>query len=230
MALPLYLAQSPSETAGNPLPGRYAYMACRFSPGGAGLCSLPESLPPGAIVILDDSAPMNGHDPQWILAQLSGLVARYSCEALLLDFQRPAVPGQQALAELLCTSLPCPVAVSEFYARELSCPVFLSPVPPDRPPGEHLALWRDREIWLDAALEGIQLTLTEAGCAAEPLWDFPENGLTDEKLHCHYTIETRAVSATFRLWRTRSDLESLLAEAGTRNVRKAIGLWQELRG
>jgi len=228
MALPLYLAQSPSETAGNPLPDNLAYLACHFSPGGTGLCSLPESLPAGAVVILDDSTPMNGHDPVRILDQFSDLLVRYSCESFLLDFQRPDVPGQQDLAGLLCTSLPCPVAVSEGYARALSCPVFLSPLPPDRPLRTHLAPWQGREIWLDAALEGIQLTLTEEGCTAEPLWDFPEDGFMNEELHCHYLSQTHADAAIFHLWRTRQDLDALLTEAEILGVSRAVGLWQEL--
>ena len=228
MALPLYLAQSPLESAGNPLPGRYAYMACHFSPGGTGLSNLPEVLPPEAMVILDDSTPMCGHDPRQILSQLSALLSRRDEQSLLLDFQRPGIPAQQDLAQLLCTSLPCPVAVSEGYARELSCPVFLSPVPPDKSLTAHLAPWQDREIWLDAALEGIRLVLRESGCTAEPLWDFPEDGLHERTLHCHYTVETAADSAIFHLWRTRQDLDALLTEAEILGVSRAVGLWQEL--
>ena len=55
MALPLYLAQTALEMGGNSLPGRLAYMACHFSPGGQGLSNVPELLPSGAILILDDS-------------------------------------------------------------------------------------------------------------------------------------------------------------------------------
>ena len=228
MALPRYIAQTATEMAGNPVSEHPAYLACHFSPGGKGLSNLPTALPQGAMLILDDSTPMDGHDPELIRNQLSDLIQQYRCGALLLDFQRPDVPGQQALAQLLGDALPCPVGVSEIYAQGSSCPVFLPPVPPDRPLREYLAPWQGREIWLEAALDGIKLTLREKGCAAEPLWDFPEDGLPDERLHCHYAIETAADSAIFHLWRTPSDLDELLTEAESKGVAKAIGLWQEL--
>lgn len=229
MVLPRYLAQTATEMAGNPKPERLAYLACHFSPGGKGLSNLPPKLPPGAMLILDDSTPMDGHEPDLIVKQLSDLIQANLCEALLLDFQRPDVPGQRELAQLLGSALPCPVGVSDNYAREHTCPVFLSPVPPDMPISEYLRPWQGREIWLEAALDGIMLTLTETGCAAEPLWDFPEDGRCDKRLHCHYAIETVGDSAVFRLWRSSSDLNMLLDEAGSLGVTKSIGLWQELR-
>ena len=228
MVLALYLAQTATEMAGNPAPERLAYLACHFSPGGSGLSNLPPPLPPGAMLILDDSTPMDGHEPDLIAKQLSGLIQENRCEALLLDFQRRDVPGQRELAKHLCASLPCPVGVSEIYAESLSCPVFLPPVPPDIPVCEYLKCWEGREIWLEAALDGITLTLRESGCSAEPMWDFPEDGQIDERLHCHYTVNTAADAAIFRLWRTKSDLNGLLAEAESSSVTKAVGLWQEL--
>ena len=228
MVLPLYLAQTSLEMAGNSLPEHPAYLACHFSPGGQGLSNLPQALPAGAMLILDDSTPMAGHDPELIVRQLADAIRQHSCESLLLDFQRGNISGQQELAKLLTDSLPCPVGVSEVYAELLSCPVFLPPVPPDKPLKDYLAPWQGREIWLEAALEGITLTLTEAGCSVEALYDFPEHGLTDEALPCHYTVGTTEKSAIFHLWRTRQDLESLLSEAESLGVTKAIGLWQEL--
>ena len=228
MVLPLYLAQTPLEMAGNSLPEHPAYMACHFSPGGKGLSNLPQALPTGSMLILDDSTPMDGHEPTLILNQLAQAISGLGCGSLLLDFQQRDIPGQQELAKLLSGSLPCPVGVSELYGKELSCPIFLPPLPPDRPLSEYLAPWQGREIWLEAALDGITLTLTESGCTAAPLPDFPENGLTDEILHCRYSIETTADSAIFRLWRTQKDLENLLTEAQSLYVTKAIGLWQEL--
>ena len=228
MALPLYLAQTAAEMAGNPLPRNTAFLSCRFSPGGQGLSNFPEGLPPCSILILDDSTPMEGHDPRVITEQLNEAVSRLGCEALLLDFQRPGNTGQEELTKMFTQSLPCPVAVSELYAGELDCPVFLPPLPPDKCLSEYLMPWAGREIWLEAALEGITLTLTEAGCSVEALYDFPEEGMEEDTLHCHYTVETVAESAIFRLWRTKADLENLLKEAEALNITKAIGLWQEL--
>ena len=226
MALPLYLAQTRCEMGGNsPVPTFCAYMSVHFSPGGTGLSNFPEALPPGAMLILDDSTPISGHDPERIVKELSGLMEQHQCESLLRDFQRPGYPALAALAQAVSDTLPCSVGVSEIYAAGLSCPVFLSPVPPDRPLRKHLAPWTGREIWLEAALEGLKLTLTENGCATAPLHDFPEQGLKDSRLHCHYTIES---PATFHIWRTWDDLDALLAEAKIAGVTRAIGLWQEL--
>lgn len=227
MALPLYLARTEAEMGGKEsFPDRLAYLALHFSPDGTGLLRTAPELPPGAMLILDDSIPMGENVPEIIANQLLALVEKCRSESLLLDFQRPDIQAQQELASLLCSALPCPVAVSELYAKALSCPVFLSPVPPDRPLAEYLGSWRGRAIWLDAALDGIILTLTESGCTCASLPDFPETGLRDEKLHCHYKAEA---PATFRLWRTREDLEELLKEAEHLGVAKAVGLWQELR-
>ena len=229
MVLPRYLAQTAAEMAGNPVPEKCAYLACHFSAGGKGLSNLPPVLPPGAMLILDDSTPMDGHDSELILQQLSQLLKQHRCECLLLDFQHQNLPEQQEFANELCGALPFSVGVSENYARNLSCPVFLPPVPPDRPVSEYLRPWQDREIWLEMALDGITLTLTETGCTAEPLWQLPEDGQSDESLHCHYAIKTTADSAVFHLWRRKSDLDNLLTEAEANGVTKAIGLWQELK-
>lgn len=228
MALPLYLAQTRVEMGVNsPAPNFFAYMALHFSSSGTGLSNFPEALPPGAMLILDDSTPMDGHDAIRIVKELSGLMERQQCESLLLDFQRPDCPALAALAKLISDTLPFPVGVSERYAQGLNCPVFLSPVPPDRPLHEHLAPWTGREIWLEAALEGMELMLTADGCTAAPLPDYPGDGMMDEQLHCHYDIRLDS-AAHFRLWRTREDLDRLLQKAENAGITRAIGLWQEL--
>ena len=228
MALPLYLAQTRVEMGVNsPAPNFFAYMALHFSASGSGLSNLPESLPPGAMLILDDSIPISGHNGDRIVKELSGLMERHPCESLLLDFQRPGYPALAELAAAICQALPFPVGVSELYAQGLNCPVFLSPVPPDRPLHEHLAPWTGRELWLEAALEGMELTLAENGCTAAPLPDYPGDGMMDERLHCHYDIRLDS-AAHFRLWRTREDLDRLLQKAESAGVTRAIGLWQEL--
>ena len=229
MALPLYLAQTQGEMSGNLSPLKIAYMACHFSPGGSGLSNLPKILPPGTMLILDDSTPMEDHSPEKILLQLTDVMQRSQCEALLLDFQRPGIDIQQKLAHLLCQALPFPVGVSEIYGTELSCPVFLPPVPPDGPLAAYILPWQGREIWLEGALDGLSLHLTEAGCHPQPLWDFPDDGCSDSRLHCHYRVETTGNTAAFHLWRTPEDLKALFREAEYLGVSKIIGLWQELR-
>ena len=226
MALPLYLALTPAEMAGNPdLPPQFAYLACHFSSCSPGLSNLPDRLPPDSMLILDDSTPMDGHDPEQILRELSAQPELHQYSYLLLDFQRPGIEAQAGLARLLVEKLPYPGVVSAFYAEGLSCPVFLPPAPPDMPLKEYISPRAGREIWLEAALDGLTLTLTESGCITALLPDFPGEGLKDDKLHCHYTIEA---PATFHLWRTREDLEALLKEAEMLGVAKAVGLWQEL--
>ena len=229
MALPLYLAMTAAEIRGNStLPSRLGYMACHFSPYGTGLSNLPGALPDNAMLILNDRTPIHGHDPELICAQLESLITGLQCECILLDFQRPECEETLLLAEKLCT-LPCPVGISACYAADLDCPVFLPPVPPDVPLPEYLHPWERREIWLEAALDGMEITLTETGYSSIPL-PYPHcfPGFSDSKLHCHYCAKTSADSVKFTLSRTREDLDALLLEAESLGVTHAVGLWQEL--
>jgi len=230
MALPLYLAMTAAEMQANSaLPEKLSYMACHFSPYGAGLSNCPKALPEGAMLILNDRISCCKHDHRLITDQLIDLIERFGCSCVLLDFQKPGVEEVAALAAKLSDTLPCSVGVSEHYAQKLDCPVFLPPLPLDIPIEDYLAPWQEREIWLDAAMDGVTLTLTEAGCTAVPL-PYPtfEEGFRDEKLHCHYRIETEPDIARFTLWRTWDDLQALLTGAEAHGVTRAVGLWQEL--
>lgn len=231
MALPLYLAMTAAELARcTALPPRLGYMACHFSPYSAGLSGFPPSLPPGAVLLVDDSTPIAGHDPQQIGAQLTKLLSETGASRILLDFQRPGNPETAALVKTLVNDLPCPVGVAEDYAKELTAPVFLPPPPPDVPLSEYLAPWADREKWLDISMEGLSITLTEQGAACQALIEPPENGTPhyDSNLFCHYQIRTTSDRAEFLLYRTAEDLLALLEEAARRGVTLAIGLYQEL--
>ena len=92
-----------------------------------------------------------------------------------------------------------------------------------------LARWRGREIWLDTTMEGLELVLTEEGANSTPLphQTFPDCGLDDGALHCHYRISQQENSAVFTLWRTRSDICAQLEEAEAIGVTAAVGLYQE---
>ncbi len=230
MALPLYLAMTAAEIQANStLPDNLGYMACHFSPYGTGLCNFPTALPEGAMLILNDRIPCCGHDPQLICHQLAALVEKFGCSCVLLDFQRPGIEETAAMAGALADALPCSVGISEPYAADLSCPVFLPPVLPDCRLRDYLAPWAGREIWLEAALEGLCLILTETGCKRTPLPYPPsDGGILEEVLHCRYTIRTDPDAAYFTLWRSREDLLSLLTEAESLGVTRAVGLWQEL--
>ncbi len=226
MVLPLYLALTAAEFAVcSSFPQNVAWMACHFSSYGTGLSNLPPKLPEGAMVILNDRTPIHGHDPKEILCQLISLHP----DCLLLDFQRPGGDTTLELTQVLEKELPCPVGVSHKYAEDLSCPVFLPPVPPDVPLEEYLSPWQGREIWLEAALEGITYTLTENGSTAVPLLHPPQDGLVDEQLQCHYKIEVLDSIADIHLYRTPDDLLNLLQQAKNHGVTKAVGLYQELR-
>ena len=230
MALPVYLAMTAAEMGeSTKLPSHFAYMACHFSPYGTGLSNLPKWLPENCMLTLNDRTPICGHDPALIAEELTKVIERRHCSSLLLDFQRPDCEEIAILARALIDALPCPVGLSAGYAKGFSCPVFLPPVPLDTPLASYLAPWQGREIWLEAALDGLQITLTSQGCKFSPI-PYPSfsDGFMEETLYCHYQIQTGADFAEFTLYRTREDLNSLLEEAEILGVTSAIGLWQEL--
>lgn len=233
MAIETYLAMTAAEIGFfSSLPQNLCWMACHFSPYGTGLTNLPRSLPKDSFLILNDRTPMWGHDPGIIAAQLQERVEGLRCRGVLLDFQRPDISETAALAKHLTEVLPCPVGVSESYAKGLDCPVFLPPVPVDISVEEYLTAWKNREIWLETALEGKEITLTPEGAASTPLPHTapPEGCHRDEKLHCHYRITLREEIAQFSLHRTREDVQYLLEDAEKFGVTLAVGLWQEFAG
>lgn len=230
MALPFYLAMTAAEMGENTLlPPCFGYMACHFSPYGVGISNRPCQLPEGAMLILDDSTPIGGHDPVLIARQLSELVKRYRCGCVLLDFQRPGIPETAALAGEIARALPCPVGVSRLYGSKLDCPVFLPPIPADIPVKTYLSPWLGREVWLEAAMDALVITVTPEGARRVPLASGTDtgNGYRDERLHCHCQITTGDDTAIFTLYRTREDLNALLEEAQGLGVTMAVGLWQE---
>lgn len=228
MAIDRYLAMTAAEIASAPaLPGKLGYMACHFSPYSTGLSNLPRQLPPGSMLLLTDRTPIHSHDPELAARQLGEAVERLRCGRVLLDLQRPGVTETAELVRVLLERLPCPTAVSLPYAEGLSCPVLLPPVPPDTPLAEHLAPWQGREIWLEAALDSLCLTLTPEGARYSPDLPVPAPH-RDLNLHCHYGIRLEKNRAVFTLRRTRDDLDALLEEAQDRGVVLAVGLYQEL--
>lgn len=228
MAIHGYLAMTAAEFREYPSNGsKIAWMACHFSPYGTGISNCPASLPEESMLILNDRTPICGHDPQRIAEQLVQLADSLKCACVLLDFQRPGVPETAELAEFLQRTLPCPTAVSDVYARSGELPVFLPPVPPDIPIGEYLSPWQGREIWLEAALPGCVVELTEDGARKKPLEEVPAEGYWDETLCCHYRI-TVGETAIFSLYRTPEDLKLLLRRAEALGVTRTVGLYQEL--
>ena len=229
MALPLYLALTAAEFQNcSSLPEHAAWMACHYSPYGMGLSNIPKDLPQGSMLILNDRTPPCRHGPELIARQLGEIVERFQCGGVLLDFQRPDIEENAAVARAVTDALPCPVGVSKLYANGLSCPVFLPPVPHHIPLEKYLSSWSGREVWLDAALDCQTVTVTESGAAFAPGTPTPESGLRDKELFCHYTSEIFADRIRFTLYRTAEDLRDLLASGEALGVTRAIGLWQEL--
>ncbi len=227
MAIPLYLAMTGAEfpSAGR-LPRHIAWLSCRFSPWGQGLSNLPPSLPPGSVLILSDENPIAGHDPEQVKAQLEGALAALECDSLLLDFQRPATAEAIKMVDAL-VKLDQSVAVTERYAENRECPVFLSPVPPDTSPQAHLRTWKGREIWLEAAMDGITLQVTESGTRREPAFGGSAGRYWDEALYCHYDITVKEDAVCFHLQRTRADVQALMSRCRELGVTRALGLYQE---
>ena len=231
MAITPFLAMTAAEIRNvSAFPSKVAWMACHFSPYGLGLSNLPNTLPPGSLLMVDDITPPHGHDPLLIAEQLSACMDRLQCCGVLLDFQRHACEETLSISKHITKALPFSVVVSACYAADLDCPVFLPPVPPSMPPEAHIAPWKGREIWLELGLEGEVLTLTEAGCnmTSLPYPDWNAKGFFEETLHCHYTIETNEKAARFTLWRTKDDLQALVEEAETLGIAGSVGLYQEL--
>ena len=138
-------------------------MACHFSLYGTGLSNLPETLPPGSMLILNDRIPVHSHDPELILTQLHSLAERFRPDCILLDFQRGNDPQTARIAAALDGFSDCPLGVSDLYAEPLNGPVFLPPPPPDCLPERWFAPWEGRELWLEAALDYEIVALTETG-------------------------------------------------------------------
>lgn len=228
MEIPLYLAMTAAEFAFcDVLPEKCAWMACHFSPYGTGITCFPTELPAGSLIILDDSTPLHRHDPKRIGEEFLEVIQKLQPDGILLDFQRPANGETAELAAFLAHKLPCPVCVSDIYANELDCPVFLPPPKLTCRLADHLAPWKGREIWLEAAMECRSYYITEAGCVSHPgtIDHFP---FWNDELCCRYRIDLSDNAACFTLCRNRDDLSTLLDQAAAFGVTCGIGLWQEL--
>lgn len=182
------------------------------------------------MIIVNDRTPVCGHDPEQITEQLQTLVSQLRAECILLDFQRPNEPETAAITRAILHGLPCPVGVAEGYAGELDCPVLLPPPPPDRPLKDYLQPWKHREIWLEAALSALTITVTEAGSRyeASSSLEAAEPCFAEDDLLCHYHIAVSDTQARFDLYRTASDLTALLQASEELGITRAVGLYQEL--
>ncbi len=231
MAIPIYLAMTSTEISFcDALPPHPAWMACHFSCYGAGLSNFPKSIPEGAMLILNDRTPPSGHNPALIAEQLSQLVDIWKLSCVLLDFQRPGLAENTAIAKAVVEKLVCPVGISDTYANVSDCAVFLSPPPLHRPLAEHLNIWQRRELWLDISMQAQTISVTEQGsqiCATEKA-PIKEPSFFNRELCCHYHIDITPEEILFTLTRTKEDLNALLETAESCGITRAVGLYQEL--
>ena len=227
MAITRYLAMTAAEMRNiSQFPEKIAWMACHFSPYSTGISNLPQTLPAGSLLILNDIIPFHGHDPQRIARQLTDCLEQHNCAGVLLDFQRKNTPELDDLAAYLEKELPFPVA----HPASQSGPTFVSIPPCSVPLEEYIAPWKGRDIWLEVGLSGQRLRLTTQGCEIEDLsyLDIPPQGQIEQALHCHYRIRCLEDEIHFLLWRTRDDLNDLLDEAEHLGIQTVVGLWQEI--
>lgn len=231
MALTLYLAMTAAEiqNCARP-PAHMAWMACHFSPYSSGISNVPELLPEGSVLILNDRIPPQGHDPDLVARQLTEAAQHLSVSRVLLDFQRPNCQETAAIAQAVAASLSCPAGITPAYAEGLACPVFLTPML-RHPLQELLKQWPGREIWLEAAIDCEGITVTEQGSHVFPAHapDLASNCHTDEQLHCRYCLKLEDTCACFTVWRSEAELQTLLAEAENLGIECAIGLYQQLQ-
>ncbi len=223
----LYLAMTAAEIAANSqIPPNLGYMACHFSPYGTGLSNLPEALPEGSMLLVNDRTPVQCHDPELIARTLAQTAEENRCSRILLDLQRPAEPLTEQIVQAILRQAPCPVGVSQLYGAALSCPIFLPPVPLTQLAEEYLAPWQGREIWLEAALDAITITVTPQGSRTSPC-PAPAVPLShaDRELCCHYSLELTQDQAIFTLHRTWEDLQMLMEGS---SISCWVGLHQEL--
>ena len=225
-----YLAQTAGELQRSAGEEKRAYMACHFSLYTTGLSNVPTFLPPGSMLILNDQIPICGHDPHRIKDQLAQAIERLRCDSLLLDFQRPENEETAQLCYLLSSEMSCPLGISHHYAKGLDCAVFLPPPPLNVPLAEHIKAWKERKIWLEAALEAAEFTITADGCQVTslPYEPFQQDIFTEENLHCRYRCEVGSDKVRFHLYRTIDQLDALLEEANSLGIEKSIGLYQQL--
>ena len=231
MDLNCWIAMTAAEfSKARALPGRLGWLSCRFSQRDSGLSNLPNRLPPNSLIILDDSAPPRGHDPERIARQLKAAVEKFSAAAVLLDFQIPDIAETAVIAQHLVSGLPCPVCVAAPYAEALSCPVLIPCPPPHVSLKKQLAPWQRREVWLEVALETEKITVTEAGSTVTAVPYFPpeDDHFTDKALHCRYQVRTFPRRAEFTLTRDRVMAEALLRQALAMGVHCGVGLYQQL--
>ena len=232
MEIPLFLAMTAAEfRSATEIPPQMAWMACHFSAYGIGISNVPQALPQGTMLMLNDRTPICGHDPVLVAETLCNAAQNLGCGSILLDFQRADTSALIKVVEAVLERAGCPVGVSSLYANGLDCPVLVPPILPSVPPEEALAPWKGREIWLELSTEGTEITVTEEGSRYTSLSHFlpHEKTHSEPALFCHYEITVQEDRICFQLGRTKEDQDALVQAVQGLNVTKVLGLWQEMR-
>lgn len=223
MAIPRILAMTAEEIRHTaPTPQNAAYFGCCFSADGS--IRLPDHLPSGGGLILDDRIPIPDTDHSVLAGKLKALNPKF----VILDLQRqPNIAAEKLIRAL--TELPCPIALPPPYANGRRDPVLLPPLPPHTPVEEHLSPWLDREIWLELALDATQITVTAGGSTVASFTHAISrtDPHRDSMLHCHYKITRQPDAIVFYCYRTREDVEALLRSPLPPNVTHTVALFQE---
>jgi len=230
MDLSIYLAFTGVEAeAVNSHRAKTAWFGCRLSPYGAGIISTSSAVKSCDMLILTDETPIAEHDPQQVAAELVHMANSLGCEKLLIDFQRqPTVYSSAIIKEVLRRS-PVPTGVSDLHAKELLCPVFLSAPPLWDSLEDHIAPWKGREIWLEAATDAACVTVSKSGSAyrqSDPIEDHPH---FDSATCTAYAFNMDKGTAYFHLRRGKSELMKLLDKATDCSIQTVIGLYQQLK-
>lgn len=227
MPLRFYLAMTEAEIRNAPiLPKHLAYMACHFSPYGTGLVNIPEKLPPGSILIVNDRVPVTHHNPGIIANQLSAAVRKLKAYGVLMDLQVSGNQQTAKIVEKVIHTLPCPVAVSEPYANDLSCPIFGAPAI-YQPIADYIRGKKGRPLWLETFEEAAILTVTPSDCKSEQCTVHTNGNFYDETLQCRYTFNVEKGCVRFTLSRRVEESKAYLQTAQSLGIEVAIGLYQE---
>lgn len=225
MAYERYLAMTAADAAfSGQDPGKPAWMACRFSPAGTALENLPEGLPEGAILMLDDSREPKEEVVAEAVFRLRMACQQLTVRGLLLDFLRRGNPVLAQLAKHLREELNCMVAAPAEYAGDGA--VFLPSPPLHKPLSEYLAPWQGRQIVLELAQENQCWRITPEGSTltGETAGD---TDAENRDLHVRWGIRRERDALRVSLRRGLPELEALEAEAARLGVPIGIGLYQD---
>lgn len=194
------------------LPQNIAYLGTHFE--GNTLVDIPEALPEGSLLLIDDRVIPENVSIDLVIVSLSHLFPCLS--GIYLDFQQEDTPKD--LVHSLLKALPVPVGVPRRFG--LGIPV----VPPRR-----LSMLPEKHYlpgcWAEGAVSAWELTLTKDGCTKKEV-SAKESAYEEySKLFCRYAVENDAEKAVFHLQNNRELLHREIA--GNPSVDKWIVLYRD---